>query len=212
LVPLASSRRQGKLRRALAPKVSDKLQISRLPCTPLLPFALRRPPETAPQIAGDMNLKEGRTRSAGKIMEKQKLEDLRDRVPCAALLEQGGFAIDVKESNRKALKYRRGAEIVIVIHGGRDGSIRCRRERRCLRPRRASGWPSHNQHAKNSQSAHVNRSDFVGCGSSPLKSGVAAKRRTTALRLILTVPGQNESSRKRPSIPDMASAPLRSIS
>jgi hypothetical protein len=52
-------------------------------------------------------------------MEKQKLEDLRDRVPCAALLEQAGFAMDVKESTRKALKYRRGAEIVIVIHGGR---------------------------------------------------------------------------------------------
>lgn len=52
-------------------------------------------------------------------MEKRKLEDLRDRVPCAAVLEQAGFAIDVKESTRKALKYRRGAEIVIVIHGGR---------------------------------------------------------------------------------------------
>ncbi|OJY68370.1 MULTISPECIES: DUF3991 and toprim domain-containing protein [unclassified Rhizobium] len=52
-------------------------------------------------------------------MEKQKLEELRDRVPCAALLEKAGFAIDVKESTRKALKYRRGAEIVIVIHGGR---------------------------------------------------------------------------------------------
>lgn len=52
-------------------------------------------------------------------MERQKLEDLRDRVPCPALLEQAGFAIDVKESTRKALKYRRGAEIVIVIHGGR---------------------------------------------------------------------------------------------
>ncbi|NTE56597.1 DUF3991 domain-containing protein [Agrobacterium tumefaciens] len=52
-------------------------------------------------------------------MEKQKLEELRDRVPCAAMLEQAGFAIDVKESTRKAQKYRRDAEIVIVIHGGR---------------------------------------------------------------------------------------------
>jgi hypothetical protein len=52
-------------------------------------------------------------------MEKQKLEELRDRVPCAAVLEQAGFSIDVKESTRKAVKYRRGAEIVIVIHGGR---------------------------------------------------------------------------------------------
>ncbi|MCD2184860.1 DUF3991 and toprim domain-containing protein [Rhizobium sp. GN54] len=52
-------------------------------------------------------------------MEKQKLEELRDRVPCAAVLEQSGFSIDVKESTRKAVKYRRGAEIVIVIHEGR---------------------------------------------------------------------------------------------
>ncbi|NTI26563.1 DUF3991 domain-containing protein (plasmid) [Rhizobium rhizogenes] len=52
-------------------------------------------------------------------MEKQKLEELRDCVPCAALLEQAGFAIDIRESTRKAVKYRRGAEIVIVIHGGR---------------------------------------------------------------------------------------------
>jgi hypothetical protein len=34
-------------------------------------------------------------------------------------LEQAGFATDVKESTRKAVKYRRGAEIVIVIHGAR---------------------------------------------------------------------------------------------
>ncbi|OLP55769.1 hypothetical protein BJF92_09020 [Rhizobium rhizosphaerae] len=52
-------------------------------------------------------------------MEKQKLEDLRDCVPCAALLEQAGFRIDLKESTRKAFKYRRRSEIVIVIHGGR---------------------------------------------------------------------------------------------
>lgn len=52
-------------------------------------------------------------------MEKNELEDLRDRVPCAALLEQAGFAVDRKESTRGAVKYRRGAEIVIVIHEGR---------------------------------------------------------------------------------------------
>ncbi len=54
-----------------------------------------------------------------KIMEKEKLEELRDRVRCAAVLERAGFAIDVKESTRKAMKYRHGAEIVIVIHEGR---------------------------------------------------------------------------------------------
>jgi hypothetical protein len=52
-------------------------------------------------------------------MEKQKLEDLRDRVPCAVVLEQAGFAVDLKESTRRAIKYRRDGEIVIVIHGGR---------------------------------------------------------------------------------------------
>ena len=52
-------------------------------------------------------------------MEKQKLEDLRDRVPCAIVLEQAGFAIDMKESTRRAVKYRRGAEIFIVIHEGK---------------------------------------------------------------------------------------------
>lgn len=52
-------------------------------------------------------------------MEKQELEELRDRVPCAVVLEQSGFAIDMKESTRRAVKYRRGAEIVLVIHEGR---------------------------------------------------------------------------------------------
>jgi len=52
-------------------------------------------------------------------MEKNRLEELRDRVPCAAVLEKSGFAIDLKESTRKAVKYRRGAEIVIVFHEGR---------------------------------------------------------------------------------------------
>ncbi|KAA3498005.1 DUF3991 domain-containing protein [Rhizobium rhizogenes] len=52
-------------------------------------------------------------------MEKQELEELRDRVPCAAVLERAGFAIDVKESTRRAVKYRRDAEIVIVIHEGK---------------------------------------------------------------------------------------------
>jgi hypothetical protein len=52
-------------------------------------------------------------------MEKKELENLRDRVPCTVVLEQAGFAIDVKESTRKAIKYRRDPEIIIVIHQGR---------------------------------------------------------------------------------------------
>lgn len=52
-------------------------------------------------------------------MEKQELEELKDKVPCAAVLEHQGFALDVKESTRKAMKYRRDAEIIIVIHDGK---------------------------------------------------------------------------------------------
>lgn len=52
-------------------------------------------------------------------MEKSELEELRDRVNCAAVLEKAGFAIDLKESTRKAVKYRRGGQIVIVIHESR---------------------------------------------------------------------------------------------
>lgn len=51
-------------------------------------------------------------------MEKADLEELRAKVSCSAVLEQAGFALDLKESTRKAMKYRRGAEIVIVIHEG----------------------------------------------------------------------------------------------
>lgn len=53
-------------------------------------------------------------------MEKKDIEELRARVPCAAALEKARFAIDLKESTRKAVKYRRGeTEIIIVIHEGR---------------------------------------------------------------------------------------------
>ncbi|MBS3651874.1 DUF3991 and TOPRIM domain-containing protein [Pseudaminobacter sp. 19-2017] len=52
-------------------------------------------------------------------MEKADIEELRSRVGCAAVLETGGFAIDLKESTRKAVKYRRGDDIIIVIHDGK---------------------------------------------------------------------------------------------
>ena len=64
--------------------------------------------------------KERRTQGrAGRAMEKNELEELRDRVSCAAVLEKAGFAIDLQESTRKAVKYRRDDEIVITIHEGR---------------------------------------------------------------------------------------------
>jgi len=52
-------------------------------------------------------------------METREVEHLKDRVSCAAVLEKAGFAIDVKESTRRAVKHRRGDAIVIVIHGGK---------------------------------------------------------------------------------------------
>ena len=52
-------------------------------------------------------------------MEKAELEELREKVACGAVLESAGFAVDLKESTRKAVKYRRGGDIVIVIHDGK---------------------------------------------------------------------------------------------
>ncbi|KQZ99917.1 hypothetical protein ASD64_14005 [Mesorhizobium sp. Root157] len=52
-------------------------------------------------------------------MEKADIEELRSRVGCAAVLESDGFAVDLKQSTRKAIKYRRGDEIIIVIHHGK---------------------------------------------------------------------------------------------
>jgi len=52
-------------------------------------------------------------------MEKKDIEDLRKKVPCAALLEKDGWKIDLKESTRQAIKYRYGeGKIIIVIHDG----------------------------------------------------------------------------------------------
>ncbi|MET4213889.1 hypothetical protein ABIB95_008742 [Bradyrhizobium sp. LA2.1] len=52
-------------------------------------------------------------------MEKKDIEELKNRVACAAVLEKAGFAIDLKESTRKAIKFRRGGDIIIVIHNGK---------------------------------------------------------------------------------------------
>lgn len=52
-------------------------------------------------------------------MEKAELEELKEQVPCGAVLEHCGFALDLKESTRRAMKYRRGDAIIIVIHDGK---------------------------------------------------------------------------------------------
>ena len=52
-------------------------------------------------------------------MKRAKIVELKEKVNCGALLERAGFAVDVKESTRRAVKYRRGGEIVIVTHEGK---------------------------------------------------------------------------------------------
>ncbi|WP_319005541.1 DUF3991 and toprim domain-containing protein [Pararhizobium sp. YC-54] len=52
-------------------------------------------------------------------MKRDEIERLRETVGCQVVLERAGFALDLKESTRRALKYRRGAEIIIVTHAGR---------------------------------------------------------------------------------------------
>lgn len=51
-------------------------------------------------------------------MEREEIEALRVSVSCEAVLERAGYQIDLKQSTRLAVKYRRGSEIVIVTHRG----------------------------------------------------------------------------------------------
>lgn len=52
-------------------------------------------------------------------MKREDLEALRAKVSCEALLERAGYEIDLKESTRRAVKFRRGGNIVIATHDGR---------------------------------------------------------------------------------------------
>jgi hypothetical protein len=51
-------------------------------------------------------------------MEKEDIKRLRQEVPCAAILEDAAFAVDHRESTKRAMKYRRGSDVIIVIHQG----------------------------------------------------------------------------------------------
>jgi len=51
-------------------------------------------------------------------MNRHEIEELRAKVSCATVLTNAGFRLDASESSRRALKFRRGGEIVIVTHGG----------------------------------------------------------------------------------------------
>ena len=52
-------------------------------------------------------------------MERNDIEELRARVGCAVVLEHEGFTIDLQESTRRAVKFRRDGDVVIVIHHNR---------------------------------------------------------------------------------------------
>jgi hypothetical protein len=53
-------------------------------------------------------------------MERKDVEILRDKVSCGAVLESDGWKLDLKESSKRAAKYRRGqGEIIIVTHRGK---------------------------------------------------------------------------------------------
>lgn len=52
-------------------------------------------------------------------MEKNEIDALRARVGCATVLEKESFAVDLKQSTRRAIKYRRDDDIIIVIHEDR---------------------------------------------------------------------------------------------
>ncbi len=63
--------------------------------------------------------KEGVRSAIERKMKREDIEILRQAVSCSAVLETAGFAIDLKESTKRAVKYRRTGEIVIVTHEGR---------------------------------------------------------------------------------------------
>lgn len=52
-------------------------------------------------------------------MKREDIETLRETVSCAAVLESAGFSLDRRESTKRAMKYRRNGDIIIVTHLGR---------------------------------------------------------------------------------------------
>lgn len=61
----------------------------------------------------------GRQATGMRKMKREEIERLRETIGCPAVLETSGFAIDLKGSTKRAMKYRRGSDIIIVTHSGR---------------------------------------------------------------------------------------------
>ncbi|MFH1555739.1 MAG: DUF3991 domain-containing protein [Pseudomonadota bacterium] len=53
-------------------------------------------------------------------MAEYERDEIKEKVPCSALLESRGWKVDLRESTSRAIKYRRAdGEIIIVNHHGR---------------------------------------------------------------------------------------------
>ena len=84
--------------------------------------AFRAPLQRARLAVGGQGRGEVRPKTKGETMRDQEIEELRDKVHCAVVLERTPppWKLDRKESTKLSLKYRRGkGEILIVSHGGR---------------------------------------------------------------------------------------------
>lgn len=104
--------------REASPRLSNPLQDSSIASCALAAFALRAGRKGVREECGKEIRKDDR-RAIGEKMKRKDIEEIRERVGCGAVLETSGFAIDVKESTRRAVKYRRGGAIVIVTHEDR---------------------------------------------------------------------------------------------
>src|ERR1700760_4536051 len=84
--------------------------------------AFRAPLQRNRLAVGGQGRGEVRPKTKGETMRDQEIEELRDKVHCAVVLERTPppWQLDRKESTKLSLKYRRGkGEILIVSHGGR---------------------------------------------------------------------------------------------
>ena len=116
-LPLAPCRLQGKLRRARDPPIDG---MSARPCIRQASRPVGDDPRSLEQARPTEERTERRLRRARcRQMDKREIKELREKVGCAALLEKEGWKVDIKESTRRAIKYRRDSQIVIVIHDGR---------------------------------------------------------------------------------------------
>ncbi len=113
-LPLASRRPQGKLRRASWPIV-ESYNCQARPCR----LCSSRLSESGPACCGRKRDERSAAMRPETKMKRDEIEQLRERVGCQAVLETAGFALDARESTKRAMKYRRGGEIIIVTHSGR---------------------------------------------------------------------------------------------